>query len=125
MVQDLSIQMKIALKKHILQNSVKHQIHKIQRINGRNGKTEYRVWTYKKNEVVLQPGWISDAFEFREPEFYKLVTTVTRDDDSQNIFTVPVEIFNQQKSVEESKYEEKRKSALIYLKEVTEQDIRK
>ena len=50
---------------------------------------------YEKNEVVLEPGWIRDIFEFREPEFYKLVTTVTRDDDSQHIYTVPVGRCNQ------------------------------
>ena len=51
---------------------------------------------YVKNEVVLQPGWISDAFEFREPELYKLVKTVTRDDDSKNIFIITVGQYNQQ-----------------------------
>ena len=41
------------------------------------------------------------------------MTTVTRDYDSQNIYTVPVGQCNQQTSVEESKYEKKRKNALI------------
>ena len=41
------------------------------------------------------------------------MTTVTRDDYSENIYTVPVGRCNQQTSVEESKYEEKRKNALI------------
>ena len=113
MVQELSRKMNIELKKQIFENSVEQQIQQIQRITGRNGKIEYRVWTYTKNEVVLQPSWIRDAFEFREPEFYKLVTTVTHDDDSQHAYTVPVERFNKQTSVKESKYEEKRKSALI------------
>ena len=36
-----------------------------------------------KNEVVVEPGWISNDFELREPELYKLVTTVTRYDDSR------------------------------------------
>ena len=36
--------------------------------------------------------FISDASEFREPEFYKLATTVTYDDYSQNTYTVPVGI---------------------------------
>ena len=67
---------------------------------------------YARNEVILQPGWISDAFEFCEPEFYKLVTTVTRYDDSQNIYTISVGICNQHTSVEGSKYEEKPKSVL-------------
>ena len=38
MVQDLSRQMKIALKKQRLDNSAKQQIHQIKRITGRNGK---------------------------------------------------------------------------------------
>ena len=46
---------------------------------------------YAKNEVVLQPGWISDAFKFREPLLYKLITTVTIDDDSKNGYNVPLE----------------------------------
>ena len=39
MFQDLSRQIKKALKKQSLENSVKHQIHQIQRITNRNGKT--------------------------------------------------------------------------------------
>ena len=70
-----------------------------------------------EKKVVLQPGWISDTFEFREPELYKLMTTVTRDDNSRNIYTVPVGRCNQQTSVEESTYEEKPKSALIFTGE--------
>ena len=38
---------------------------------------------------------------------------VTRDDNIKNIHIVPVGQFNQQTSVEESKYEEKRKNELI------------
>ena len=56
MVQEMSRQMKIALKKQILENSIKHKLQQIQHITGRNGKTEYRGWTYAQNEVVLQPG---------------------------------------------------------------------
>ena len=41
------------------------------------------------------------------------MTTVTRDYDSQNIYTVPVGRFNQHKSAEDYKYEEKPKSELI------------
>ena len=52
--------------------------------------------------------------------------TVTRDDDSQNIYTVPVGRCNQQTSVEESKYEEKRKNALIVPgKYISKKDLRK
>ena len=56
----------------------------------------------------------------REPEFYKLVTTVTRNDDSKNIYNVPVRKCNQQTSVEESKYEEKRNNALIFLLNISQ-----
>ena len=38
---------------------------------------------------------------------------VTHDDDSKNIYTVPIGQCNQQKSVQYSKYEEKNKRALI------------
>ena len=113
MVQDLSKQMNISLKKQILDNSVEHQIQQIQCITGRNGKTEYRGWTYVKNKVLLEPGWISDAFEFREPEFYKLVKTVTYYDESQKHYTVYDGQCNQQKSAEESTYEDKPESVLI------------
>ena len=83
-----------------MDNSVKHQIHQIIRITSKNSKIEYRGRIYTKNEVVLKPGWISDDFEWREPEFYKLVTTVTRDYYSQIFYTVPVVRFNEQISVE-------------------------
>ena len=52
-------------------------------------------------KVVLKPGWISDAFGFHKPEFYKLSKTVTRDDESQKNCTVPVGRWNKQTSVEE------------------------
>ena len=47
------------------------------------------------------------------------MTTVTRNDDILNIYTVPVGQYNQQISVEESKYEEKRNNALIFPGEST------
>ena len=70
-------------------------------------------WTYAKKEVLLEPGWISDDFELREPELYKLVTTVTRDDEIRKKYTVPVGRCNQQTKFEESKCKNKPKSALI------------
>ena len=77
------------LKKQIWENSVEQKIYQIQHITSRNDKTEYSGWKYEK-KVVLQPVCISDDFEFREPEFYKLVTTVTCDYDIQNIYTIPI-----------------------------------
>ena len=42
------------------------------------------------------------------------MTVVTRDDNSQNIYTAPVGWCNQNTSVEESKYKDKPKSELIF-----------
>ena len=50
MVQEMSRKMKTALKKQILENSVEQKINQIQHITGRNGKREYRGWTYARNE---------------------------------------------------------------------------
>ena len=47
------------------------------------------------------------------------MTKVTRDDDSKDIYTVPVEQCNIQTSVEESKHEEKLKNAIIVTGEYT------
>ena len=44
----------------------------------------------QKMNFVLEPGWISNAFESCEPEFYKLVTMVTHDDITRKIYTVLV-----------------------------------
>ena len=49
-----------------------------------------------------------------EPEFYKLLTTVTRGDDSPNIYTVPVGKCYLQTSVDKSNYEEIHQNALIF-----------
>ena len=87
-----------------MDKSIKHQIHQIIRITGNNGKTEYRGRTYAKNYVVLELGWISDAFELHEPELYNLVTTVKRDDYNTNIYTVPVGQWDIQTSVDETEY---------------------
>ena len=119
MVHDLPRQMAIPLKKQRLDNSVKHQIHQILRITSKNGKTEYRGRKYVKNKVSLEKGWISDAFELRETEFYKIVTTVTRDDESQNMYNVLVGRCNIHTSVDETKYEEIHQNALIYPGEYT------
>ena len=54
------------------------------------------------------------CLDFRKPEFYKLLTTVTCDDDSQHLYNVPIGWWNKQTSVEDSRYKEKRKSALTF-----------
>ena len=63
--------------------------------------------------MLLEPRWISDAFELREPEFYKIVKTVTCDDEIRKCYTAPVGRCNQLTTFEESKCEKKPKSALI------------
>ena len=88
-------------------------MHQIKCITGRNGKTEYHEWTYAKNEVLLEPGWVRDAFEFHELELYKLATTVTCDDYSRKINIVPIGRCNQLTTFEESKCEKKPNSALV------------
>ena len=45
---------------------------------------------FRMNVVALEPGCIHDSFEFREPEFYKLTTTVTCDETKHKTFIVPV-----------------------------------
>ena len=67
MVHDLSRKMKISILKTNIGEKFKHQIHQIIRITSKNGKTEYRRRIYAKNEIALEPGCISDAFELREP----------------------------------------------------------
>ena len=68
MVHDLSRKMKKSLKKQILENSFKQQIHQKIRITSTNGKTDTMEGDILKNEVVLESSWISDAFDLREPE---------------------------------------------------------
>ena len=82
--------MKRSLKKQKLEKSIKPQIHKITCITDNNSKTEYHGRTYAKHLVALEPGWIREHFEFREPEFNKLVTTVTYDETKHKTYTVPV-----------------------------------
>ena len=65
-------------------------MHQIICTTSKNFKTKYRGRTYAKNEHVLEPGWISDAYEFREPELYKIATTVTCDDENENMYYLPV-----------------------------------
>ena len=46
-------------------------------------------WMLKK-EVLYEPGRISDDFELHELEFYKLVTTITRDDQNKKFILYPL-----------------------------------
>ena len=68
----------------------------------------------QKNEVVLEPGCISDAFMLSKPKFYKVVTTVTRDYESPNIYNVLVGQCNIKTSVDESKYKGIHQNALTF-----------
>ena len=66
-VHDLTGEMKRSLKKHISEKSIKLQILKITRITDNNGKKDYHGRTYANNVVALEPNWIREFFEFREP----------------------------------------------------------
>ena len=66
MVQDLSRQMNTALKKRDRRTVLNIKYNKYNAPLAGMVK-KYRGWTYAKNEFLLQPGWINDAFEFREP----------------------------------------------------------
>ena len=71
-------------KKYQTENIQNHRHH------WNNGKSEYHGRTYANNVVALEPVWICNNFEFREPELYKLVTTVTCDETKHKTYTVPV-----------------------------------
>ena len=49
----------------------------------------------QKRKFYVNQFWISGAFELREPEFYKLVTTVTRGDEIRTFYTIPIGQCNQ------------------------------
>ena len=89
-VHELTGEMKRSLKKQKLEKSIKPQIHKLTCITDNNGKTDYFGSTYANHLVALEPGCIREKFEFREPELYKLVTTVTCDKTKHKTYNVPV-----------------------------------
>ena len=126
MFQELSIQIEISLKKIYWRTVSIIKYTKYYASTSRIVKREYRGRKFSKNDVVIEPSWISNDFELREPEIYKLVTTVTRDDDSRNIYTVPVGRCNELTSFDESKYEEKRHNSLICPGEsISKKELRK
>ena len=100
-----------------MEKSIKLQIHKITLITDNNGKTEYHGRTYANNLVALESGWICDNFEFREPEFYKIVTTVTCDKTKHKTYTVPVGIFALHTSVYVPNFVDMNHNTLICLGE--------
>ena len=91
------------------------KIHKITRITDNNGKTEYHGRTHANIVVSLEPGWIRDNFEFREPELYKLVTTVTCDETKHKNYTVPVGRCALNTSVFVPNFVDMHHNALIFL----------
>ena len=72
-----------------------------------------------EKEVLCEPGCISDAFDLREPSFYKLLTTVECDDESWKLYTGPVGQCNQLKKFKESKCENETLKLLPYVEETT------
>ena len=67
MVHDLPRQIKISLKNRHRRTVSNIKYTKYYVSLEKMVKTEYRGSTYAKNDVVLEPGWVSDAFELREP----------------------------------------------------------
>ena len=116
-VHDLSSEMKRPLKKYRLKKSIKLQIHKITRITVNNIKTEYPGSKYANNVVALEPGWTRDNFEFRDPELYKLVTTVTCDETKHKTYIVPAGLCAIHTSVYVPNFLDMHHNALICLGE--------
>ena len=114
-VHNLTGEMKKSLKKHIMETSIKPQIHNITRITDNNGKTKYLGRTYANNEVALEPGWICEKFAFSETEFYKQVTTVTCDVTQNKTYIVPVGQFALHISQDEPNIVDMHSNALICL----------
>ena len=73
-----------------METSIDPQIHKISRITDSNGKTKYLGRKYANNEVALEQCWISEIFEFSEPDLYKQVTTVTYNETRHKTYIVPL-----------------------------------
>ena len=73
-VHHLTGAMKKSFKKQRLETNLNPQIHKISRINDSYGITTYLGRKFNNTEVPLEPSWMSDNFEFSEPDFYKQVT---------------------------------------------------
>ena len=55
-------------------------------------------------EVPLEPSWISENFEFSEPDFYKQVTDQRSDLTGHKNYTVPVVQCSLNTSQEEQNY---------------------
>ena len=72
-VHHLTGVMKKSFKKQRLETNIHPQIHKISRIADSYGTTTYLGRTFNNMEVPLEPSWMSDNFEFSEPDFYKQV----------------------------------------------------
>ena len=100
-----------------METSINPQIQKITRITENNRKTKYLRRTYANNEVELEPGWIRESFEFSEPVFYKLVTTVTCDETQHKTYTVSVGLCAMHTSVYKPKCVDMHHNTLICLGE--------
>ena len=92
-------------------------MHKITRITYNNGKIDYHGRTYANQLVALEPGWIREIFEFREPELYNLVKKVTCDENKHETYTVPVGQCALHTSVYVPNFMDMHYNALIFLGE--------
>ena len=73
-----------------METNLNPQIHKISRITDSYGITTYLGRTFNNMEVPLEPSWMSDNFEFSEPDFYKQVTDRGSGITGHKTYTVPV-----------------------------------
>ena len=89
-VHHLTGAMKKSFKKQRLETNFNPQIHKISRIIDSYGITTYLGRTFNNMEVPLEPSWMSDNFDFSEPDFYKQVTDRGISLTGHKTYTVPV-----------------------------------
>ena len=89
-VHHLTGAMKKSFNKQRLETNLNHQIRKISRITDSYGITKYLGRTFNNMEVPLEPSWMSDNFEFSEPDFYKQVTDRGSGLTGHKTYTVPV-----------------------------------
>ena len=69
----------------------------------------------KKQLDILKPGWIRENVEFRELEFYKIVTTVTCNETKDKTYIVPVGRCFLHTSQDEPKFLDMHSNALTCL----------
>ena len=73
-----------------METSIHPQIHKISHITDSYGITTYLGRKFNNTGVPLEPRWMSENFEFSEPDFHKQVTDRGSGFTGHKTYTVPV-----------------------------------